>query len=74
MKTWNDYKEYVKKTDSVAKADIEEAERIGTIADEIKLGVQQAIRYEKGDLAAKTTVLSSLSEGTAIPKESNPTG
>ena len=44
------------------------------IVDEIKLGVQQAIRYEKGDLAAKTTVLSSLSEGTAIPKESNPTG
>lgn len=31
MKTWNDYKEHIKVIDSIAKADIEESERIAVI-------------------------------------------
>ena len=46
MKTWNDYKEHVKKTDPVAKADIEEAERIAAIVGAMiekrnELGISQ---------------------------------
>lgn len=35
MKTWDDYKEYVKKTDKEAAKDIEEAEMISTVVSSI---------------------------------------
>ena len=46
MKTWNDYKEHVKAVDPVAKADIEEAERIAAIVGALiekrnELGISQ---------------------------------
>ena len=46
MKTWNDYKKYVKETDPQARADIEEAEQIAEIVSELikqrnALGISQ---------------------------------
>ena len=46
MKTWNDYKKYVKETDPQAGADIEEAEQIAEIVSELikqrnALGISQ---------------------------------
>ena len=35
MKTWDDYKEYVKRIDTVAKEDIEEAEELSMIITEM---------------------------------------
>ena len=37
--------------------------------DKIKLGIEEAIAYEKGDLPAKTTVLSIASVDTFRPEE-----
>jgi len=46
VKTWNDYKKYVKETDPQARADIEEAEQIAEIVSELikqrnALGISQ---------------------------------
>ena len=57
MKTWNDYKEHVKKIDPVAKKEIKEAEK-NAIAYEISQGINQAIQFEQGKIEAKVTVLS----------------
>lgn len=39
------------------------------VFDEIKLGIEQAIEYEKGNLDAKKTTLSILPLATFTPKE-----
>ena len=61
MKTWNEYKEHINKTDPIAKEVLDESEK-DAIAHEIIQGVNQAILYEQGKTDANVTVLSNGQE------------
>lgn len=61
MKTWDEYKEYINKTDLIAKEILDEAEK-DVISHEIIQGVNQAILYEQGKTDANVTVLSNGQE------------
>ena len=61
MKTWDECKEYINKTDLIAKEILDEAEK-DVISHEIIQGVKQAILYEQGKTDANVTVLSNGQE------------
>ena len=61
MKTWNEYKEHINKTDPIAKEILDEAVK-DVISHEIIQGVNQAILYEQGKTDANVTVLSNGQE------------